>query len=414
MYTKLSAGAALVVVAAFVASGTASAGHIAAHQRIAIVNPKSSARVKLSLLPLPAWSLGPAARSLPLEGDSGTVVARSNDCGRGCVHKIVTEAGPVVPNNPWMTATDLKKLGLVTGYGLEYGNAESGSTGVTQVWTRVDKYKTSADAGKGLAFWKRWDPQVSGHFARGGLSIAAKREAVAAVGRGRFAVLVGYSAANIAPLFGLDEQFSEGRYVGDVTVWAGNTTDASRLAPRLAKKLDVRIKQALAGLLHAKPVKLPPTPKAGPPPGGPDLAALALKPTDLKGHATAINGLYLDYPFARSSYFAELEPAGPFTDVTQEMWWYPTANEASFESDFWASFDAPHQLDLSSLGDGARGYLFNNSGGGANSAAGLLFCSGRLLEAVGIDLFNGTIEAPEVESIGQTIANAINAAGLGS
>jgi len=96
------------------------------------------------------------------------------------------------------------------------------------------------------------------------------------------------------------------------------------------------------------------------------------------------------------------------------MWWYPTANEASFESDFSASFFPLHPLDLARLGDGARGYLFNNSGGGPNSAAGLLFCSGRLLESVGIDLFDGTIEASEVESVGQTIANAINAHGLGS
>jgi hypothetical protein len=72
----------------------------------------------------------------------------------------------------------------------------------------VDEYKTSADARKGLAVWKgdvrritRW----------GQISVAVQREKVAALGNGRFANFVRYRAANIAPLFGLDEQFTEGR-----------------------------------------------------------------------------------------------------------------------------------------------------------------------------------------------------------
>ena len=376
-------------------------------------------RVNLSLLPLPASSLGSAAIGLPLEGGSGIVVEEDkHPCGRracpghGRGYEIASEASPVVPNNPWMGATDLQKLGMLTGYGLEYGNAESGGTGVTQIWTRVDEYRTSADATKGLAFWRQWDPQVSGHFAAGGLSITAKKETVAAVGRGRFAVLVGYRAANIAPLFGFDEHFTAGRFVGDVTVWAGNTADVSRLAPRLAKKLDTRIKQALAGSLHAEPVKLPPAPQPAPPPGAPVLAALALKPTDLTGQATAVEGHYLDYPFARSTYFAQLSPAGQFSDVSQEMWWYPTANEASFESDFWATYFVQHPLYLSNLGDGARGSLLNTSQGPTHSA-GILFCSGQLLEDVDIES-ESTIQPSQVESIGQTIANDINADGLGS
>ena len=72
----------------------------------------------------------------------------------------------------------------------------------------MDEYKTSAGARKGLGYWKgavlrptRW----------GQISVAVRKEKVAAVGSGRFANLVRYTAANIAPLFGLDEQFTEGR-----------------------------------------------------------------------------------------------------------------------------------------------------------------------------------------------------------
>jgi hypothetical protein len=394
---------------------------------------KTAAPVRLSLLPLPAAALGPAARSLPLEADSGNVTARDNDCGRGCVQHFVVEASPVVPNTPshGPLAFVHAKVGLMTGYGLDYGDAESGGTGVTQVWTRVREYKTSADATKGLVFWRQWDarslrpgsihanhtsfPRVSGDFAGSGLLITVKKKTVAAVGHGRFAVLVGYRAANIAPLFGLDEQFTEGRYVADVTVWAGNAGAASRLAPRLATRLDARIKQALAGRLHAKPVKLPPTPEAGPPPGGPDLATLALKPTDLSGDATADPGTYVSDPFsfALSLYGEALQPAGPFDYISQWMSWYPTANEASFEFDFSTTGFNQHPLDLCGLGDGARGFLLN-TGVGLNTAL-LDFHSGRLLEGVAIqNLSTIPIQPSQVESIGQTVANYINADGLGS
>jgi hypothetical protein len=65
MYTKLSAVAALVVAAAFVATGMASAGHTTAHQRIAIVNPRGNSG---------AFVLTPLT-SGPIKPDSGTATA---------------------------------------------------------------------------------------------------------------------------------------------------------------------------------------------------------------------------------------------------------------------------------------------------------------------------------------------------
>ena len=109
----------------------------------------------------------------------------------------------------------LAELGRVSGYALDYGHGESGGAGITEVWTSVDAYKTSADAAKGLAYWRDIETPWRGlrtnsflGFNPNPLSATASREKAADVGTRRFAVFVVYSAGNLAPLFGLDEQFT--------------------------------------------------------------------------------------------------------------------------------------------------------------------------------------------------------------
>jgi len=383
-------------------------GGLVAATLIAVVavpaaSARSSARVRLSVLPLPASSLGSAASSLPLQGDSGVVTNKDFRTGFGL---------PTTPNR-WFASPpfDPAKLGRTSGYALDYGHGASGGTGVTEVWTSVDRYKSGAAAKKGLASWRRWETNLflASHF-RGVFSVAVKKQKVAALGSSRFAVLVGYSGANIAPLFGLDEQFTAGRYEADVTVWAGSATAARNLAPRLAKKLEARIKLALAGRLHAKPVKLPPPPKAGPPPGGPALAPLALNTTDLSGQATVASEDYQPWPFVLSGYGLFMNPAGQFDLLEQDIAWYATANEASFNVDAQLGPLGQGSLDLSSIGDGARGFLSNGSSGGL---AVLGFSSGQLTEFLVMGSLNA-IQPSQAESIAQTVANKINAAGLGS
>src|SRR5205814_965185 len=75
-----------------------------------------------------------------------------------------------------------------------------------------------------------------------------------AAGTSHFAYLTSYSAANIAPVSGIDEQIAHGRYVLGVIVTAGTSSDVAAVAPKLAKKLDARFRQARRGHLHAKPV----------------------------------------------------------------------------------------------------------------------------------------------------------------
>jgi hypothetical protein len=364
---------------------------------------RSSARVRLSVLPLPASSLGSAASSLPLQGDSGVVTNNYFQTGFGL---------PTTPNRWFASAPfDPAKLGRISGYALDYGHGASGSTGVTEVWTSVDKYKTSAAAKKGLGSWRRWETNLylASHF-RDVFSVSVEKQKIAALGSSRFAVLVGYSGADVAPLFGLDEQFTVGRYEADVTVWAGSAAAAKKLAPRLAKKLETRVKLALAGRLHAKPVKLPPAPKAGPPPGGPDLAQLALNTTDVSGQATISSEDYQPWLFVLSGYGLFMSPAGQFNLLEQYIAWYPTANEASFNADAQIGQLGPGSLDLSSIGDGARGFLSNGSSGGL---AVLGFSSGQLTEFLVMGSLNA-IQPSQAESIAHIVADKIDAAGLGS
>ena len=397
MHRLLLKGLAIVLISAAVAVPAASA--------------RSSARAQLSLLPLPKSAIGRAAKSLPLESDSGVATNRG-PVERGLLltptHSL---AAPAAARGP--------RLGRIGGYVLDYGLGASGGAGVTEVWTSVDEYKTSAGAKEGLAFWKSYDRLPPPHDETGvpALTVVHKPEKVAAVGSRRFAFFVGFRAANIAPVFGLDEQFTEGRYEAEVLVWAGTAAAAKTLAPKLATKLDARIRQAMEGKLHARPVTLPPKQQPGPPEGGPDLGPLALRTSDLNGRARLLGEAYLvDWfnPTALSDLQLALSPAGPFGQIVQNIEWCPTANQASFMADLWTALDlnsaSVSQLDLAGVGDGAQGVISSY----ANEAQ-LVFASGQLVETLNIAGADGKrLQASDLQALAQTVANHINNAGLGS
>jgi len=69
----------------------------------------------------------------------------------------------------------------------------------------------------------------------------------------RFAYLTSYSAANIAPVSGIDEQVTDGPYVLDIIVTAGVASTAETLAPQLAAKLDARLRLARKGTCTRSP-----------------------------------------------------------------------------------------------------------------------------------------------------------------
>lgn len=354
----------------------------------------SSAGAKVSVLPLPKSALGAAAKSLALSGG-------------GPVPNTVAAADSFTGSTKGFT-----KMGRITGYALDYGYGPSGGSGVTEIYTQVDQYKTAAGAKKGLAFWKKDDPRIA-ELNKGPLTVTSKTHKVPPIGSARFAYLVSFSAPNIVPVWKVDEQFTDGRYELDVTVWAGSAGAATTLAPKLAKKLDARLRQALAGKLHAKPVKLPTPRPAGQAPGGPDLSALALKLSDFNGAAMFRRHGYVQDSLALSTYDALFQPAGPFSIFDQEIFWYPTANEAAFNADWYqADFlvSGGSAVDLSGVGDGAQGAIDNESGG---SFAQIVFSSGQLMEAL-VGISPTAIQTSDVQNLAQKAAGYINAAGLGS
>jgi hypothetical protein len=369
---KLLVGAALVA-AVLVPAASASGAH----------------RVNLALVPLPKSVIGSAAHGFTVAPTSGVL---SNTA--------------VAASTPDGTAATFRKLGRQTGYVLEYGDAFTGAPGITDVHTGIERYKTARDARRGLAFWQKEDSKLAA-LDQPGFAVTNVLVHVPAVGKKRFAYLTSYSASNIAPVSGLDEQVLDGRYILDVIVTAGTPAAAKALTPKLAKKLDVRLRLALKGRLHGKPVKLVKL-KAGPPPGGPDLSLLALAASDLVGQVT-LDKAYVVDPAAVSDYSVFMLPAGQFDALDQEIEWYPSANEASFFADFENAVALAQSnttaLDLSSLGDGARGSVT----GGSNFSSGLVvFSTGQLAEFIFL-AHQGAILTDDVTSVAQAAASRIDA-----
>jgi hypothetical protein len=352
--------------------------------------------VRLAVVPLPKSAIGAAAASFPVAYDSGRI---SN--------------AEAASHSPDATTKTFKKLGRLDGYALEYGNAFTGDAGVTYVRTAVDRYATAADARRALAFWKKEDAALSRldnpSFSVTSVPVKLPRPAS---GTTHFAYLTSYSASNIVPVSGIDEQIADGRYVLDVIVTAGSASVAEALAPNLAQKLVARFRLERRGRLHAAPVKLP-RQKAGPPPGGPDLSALRFRASDLVGKVTVGRGYVVD-PAAISDYSVFMLPAGQFDVLDQEIEWYPVANEASFYADFAnATTLARHgstALDLSGVGDGAQGSV---TAGASFDTGQVFFSSGRLAEFIFV-ASQDAIDSTDVLNLAQVAASRIDAAGLGS
>jgi hypothetical protein len=365
----------------------------------ALLAPTASANrpntLNLALVPLPKSAIGAAAAAFSLSHDSGPV-SNSNAAAH------TADATPKT----------FKKLGRVNGYGLEYGNAFTGAADITDVRTSIEEYKTFADARRALAFWEKNDAGLS-RLNTPGFSVTSTpvQLPAPAAKTSHIAYLTSYSAANIAPVSGIDEQVADGRYVLDVIVTAGDPAAAEALAPALAAKLDARFRLWRKARLHAKPVRLL-RQKAGRPPGGPDLSALALRKSDLVGKVSVSKGYVVD-PTAISDYSVFMLPAGKFDALDQEIEWFPVANEASFYADFEnavaLSTHGTTALDLSAVGDGAQGSVT----AGSFSGGQVFLASGRLAEFIFTGK-QGPISSAAVTSVAQAAANRIDAAGLGA
>jgi hypothetical protein len=362
---------------------------IAAVLTPAAAGSTASSRVKLAVVPLPQKVIGTVAKPLPLSYFSGPV---SNAAAPGWTMGYASKG-------------TFTKLGRVSGYVLEYGVASSGGTGVTQVLTSVEQYKSATAAKRGLAFWKK-DDALYRQLNQGGFSVTNTALKTPKVGQARFAYLTSYSAANIVPLSTIDERFVEGKYVLGVQASAGTAATAKALAPTLAKKLDARLKLALKGRLHDKAVKLNHPRPIGRAPDGPELSNLALTPSDMSGPAK-IQGQHYSRDLAAASWYSlYMEPAGQFDILFEDVYWYATTNEAAFRAD-WSNAAAltGHSsvaLDLSSVGHDAQGVIAPSSYGGGMAEFSLTV--GRLDLVVTVGNEDRDIQISDLQNIAQTLA----------
>jgi hypothetical protein len=373
----------------------------------AILVPAASAstahRVKLSLVPLPKSALGAAGKSLALTHDSG-VVSNARAAGK-------SSSG---------TSRTFNNLGRVTGYDLTYGDPFRGGTGVTEIASGVEQYNTAAGAKKGLAFWRKDDAQITS-LEQYGISVALKAVKAPAIGTGRFGWGTTLTFPNGAPIASVDEQVADGKYVLDVSVTAGSVSAASRQAGKLLRALDQRLQLAERSRLRAKPVRLLPPLKAGPPTGGPDLATLTLTSSDLTGTVTVGDHAYVVDPEALSAYMLDMNPAGQYDDLSQEIEWYATANEATVitsleqaivASEFGALIGSTPTItpvDLSSVGDNAQGEILQFSANAQSVYIGMVgLARGQASDFV---LFTSTspLQASDVQSVAQAAATHLDA-----
>ena len=313
----------------------------------------SASQVQLAIVPLPKSALGPAGHSLPLAHDSGAV----------------SNAEAANEANGKVTAAQLKALGRVDGYLLDYGNPFGSSAGVSEIQTEIDRYRTAADARKGLEFWRR-DEVKSTSLKRFGIDFTVKRLRPSGIPGPHWVYAGTASIKGLKPITGVDAEFQQGPYLLDVSVSAGTTAAAAQLVPTIAHRLYQRMRLALAGRLHAGPVNLPPALKPGPPAHGPKPADLVLTTGDLGGSARVAHAAYtkpkdaLDEN-ALSVYDLTMTSQGQFPFVSQEVLVGNTKLEVRYFSAIAVSALAAGfgnkahttPVTLTGVGDDARGEL---------------------------------------------------------
>ena len=380
--------AAIVAGAALVPAATASA--------------HSHARIRLALVPLQAAQLGRAGRSLALSYGSGPTSS-----GTGVV---------LVSGAPRRVGAD---GGIPTGgYVLDYGDPYTGSTGVTEIRSAVEEYKTPADAKKGLTAARFEDRFLKVFLGSPSVHVTVRKVRPVMTGTQRFGYLITEAAQNLNPIVKLDEQIVAGRFVLDLTITAGSASAAEYIGPHLLLLLHHRLFLMLTGQQHGNPARLPPDPHAGQAPGGPDLSTMILQPSDVgQSHAVNLLQAYAAFPPALSSFLMVLEPAGTYDTLEQQISWWRTATEATYAETYGGGSLFPlgilfsgavTPVDVSAAGDSATGWLETGDGG---STAEVTLTNGQAGETV-FGMSNSTLEASDVQSLAQAAANRLDA-GLG-
>jgi hypothetical protein len=365
---------------------------------------RGAAQVELALVPVPKSALGAAARPLSLARDSG-VTSNAKEASNA--------SGKV-------TAKQLKRLGRVSGYMLDYGNSFGAAAGIREIRTEIEQYRTVAEARKGLGFWRRQELD-NAPLKKLGIDVSVKKLNLSGI-PGPHWVYAGTAAIKgLAPVQGVDAELQHGQYLLDVSVAAGSNATAARLVPAVARAFSRRLGLALSGHLRAKPVALPRPLAPGPPAHGPKPAALVLRKTDL-GSSTVVHSGYSSPknafdPDALSVYDLTMAPAGSFKVMSQEILVGQSALEVQYFGAIAMSGAAAGlgkvakgtAVDLSGVGDKARGELFQVTAGSQKAYEAVVDLShgpySDLFVAASTSVMTGT----DVQSLAQTAAKRLDA-----
>ena len=280
---------------------------------------------QLALMPLPKQSLGAGAVALPLDPFSGVVT--NADAADDALSTGVTGA-------------TFARLGRITGYTLDYNDAAGAALnkrrGLLEIETSVELYRSSGAARAGFAFHRRDDAKFATLKLVGASFVLTPLKAPR-LGDTQYGWSVITKLKGKPPIYGAEVVVQAGALIAITSVAAAERSTSPSLAGALAKQLQARIDAVLAGTISGPPVTLPGKLKAGPPPHGPDLSALALRPSDVgRGKVTVTHqGYQLDKDLTPiSEYVRELDPAGPFVFLRQEVALFHSATEASYTITF--------------------------------------------------------------------------------
>jgi len=188
-------------------------------------------RAQLALMPLPKGVLGPDAAGLVLTKDSG--VDSNADAAR--------HAGGNT------TAATLSRAGRITGYTLDFASPDPGRR-LLEVQTIAELYRSETTAAKGLGFWRGVTSRLN-RTTGNGISTGAV-PFTAHVGDGAFAFELTYRHAGEPVAYVGDVVFRTRTLLGAVFVTARDEAGIRARTVRLARALEARIRQVLAGKIR--------------------------------------------------------------------------------------------------------------------------------------------------------------------
>ena len=193
----------------------------------------SVTKPSLALMPLARSMLGSGALALPLDQDSG----------------VVTNTDVAKNANGKVAAAQLAALGRVTGSQLDHndaaGHALTSGHGLLEVTTGVDLYRSTAAAGKGLAFW-RHDATNLARLRAAGISVSLKAFGVTGLPGPSYAWSGVVPVSGKPPVDGVQISFVSGQLVAGVSVSAADAGSHRAYAVSLAQKLKARIDGVLS------------------------------------------------------------------------------------------------------------------------------------------------------------------------